>query len=690
MIFTVEEDLGGDEFMAVKPWLGAIKTPSNFAQKPKDFDKQPEIELKLEHVHGYRAKDARSNIFYNTDGNIVTHAAGVGLTHNVASNSQFHNQAHIDDIMSIAEHPGKSLYATGEIGPKPHIIIWDSTNHNQTQLTIRKGVLSGVDTLGFSPDGKYLAASCMDPWHTIVIFDSNSGEIVGSNKGTQSVIIDLIWDTDSTFVTFGVHHYKYWSFKPGQTPTGKDSKPGNGFKDMITCGQIFGDQMLHGASNGELQVWSKGSFLKGFKEKARPHTSCLDAIAIVQDKYILTGGKDHTICVMDTAFAVLQKINTYTLFPKCFNGNVRALTYKAKGNKLCVGLFSSEIYECTLTVVAQGTMEVQNVLSGHYSNSTVWTNEVWGLERYQKNPDLYLTCSMDGTFREWSISKKTQTRAIRLDIDEKGSVLPLRTDAKGKNDLQDMGKLMCIGVDMEDKFAAVGCKDGTIRFVDLTSPELRQTKMIKLAKEWISDIKWSPNNDKLAIGSHDNAIYILTWPDVQIPRRSKMQKHSSFITHLDWSISGDFLHSTCGAYELLFWDANSYRQMPSGATALRDEPWHTWSVTLGWPVQEIFRDNWDGSDVNMVWRSQNKFGTQDSNKYPLLATADDEGKVRVYRWPVLRKNAGVVTGDGHSSHVTNVRFLGDDDWCVSTGGEDQCVFQWRVIGGGEKVRYMSG
>jgi WD40 repeat protein len=447
--------------------------------------------------------------------------------------------------------------------------------------------------------------------------------------------------------------------------------------------------MLHGASNGELQVWSKGSFLKGFKDKARPHTSCLDAIAVVQDKYILTGGKDHTICVMDTSFKVLQKINTYTLFPKCFNGNVRALTYKAKGNKLCVGLFSSEIYECTLTVIAQGKMEVQNVLSGHYSNSTVWTNEVWGLERYQRNTDLYLTCSMDGTFREWSISKKTQTRAIRLDIDEKGSVLPLRTDPKGKNDLQDMGKLMCIGIDMEDKFAAVGCKDGTVRFVDLTGPELRQTKVIKLSKQWISDIKWSPQNDKLAIGSHDNAIYILTWPELTIPRRSKMQKHSSFITHLDWSSDGSFLHSTCGAYELLFWDANSYKQMTSGATALRDEPWHTWSTTLGWPVQEIFRDNWDGSDVNMVFRSDNKFGSSPSNKYPLLATGDDEGKVRVYRWPVLRKNAGVVCGDGHSSHVTNVRFMDNDNWAISTGGEDQCVFQWRVIGSGDKVKYLS-
>lgn len=36
-----------------------------------------------------------------------------------------------------------------------------------------------------------------------------------------------------------------------------------------------------------------------------------------------------------------------------------------------------------------------------------------------------------------------------------------------------------------------------------------------------------------------------------------MKKHSSFITHLDWSLDSSFLHTTCGAYELLFWDVFS-------------------------------------------------------------------------------------------------------------------------------------
>jgi len=290
------------------------------------------------------------------------------------------------------------------------------------------------------------------------------------------------------------------------------------------------------------------------------------------------------------------------------------MAYNESSNKVAVGLFCSEVYECTIKNLESGQFDVKSVLSGHYSHSTVWTNEVWGLERFNKNKDLYMTCSMDGTLREWSISKKTQTRAIRLDIDQNGAVLPLSTDRRSKNDLQDQGKLMCVGIDMEDRLAAVGCKDGTVRFVDLTQKNMKQVKMIKLAQEWISDIKFSPNNDKVAIGSHDNAIYILELPSLNMPRRSKMKKHSSFITHLDWSVDGNFLHSTCGAYEILFWDANSYKQMTSGATALRDEKWNSWTTILGWPVQEIFRDNWDGSDVNMVHRSDNIIET--ATKYP--------------------------------------------------------------------------
>ena len=69
-------------------------------------------------------------------------------------------------------------------------------------------------------------------------------------------------------------------------------------------------------------------------------------------------------------------------------------------------------------------------------------------------------------------------------------------------------------------------------------------------------MSYSPDGSKLAVGSHDNAVYVY---DVAngYTLLQKMHKHSSFITALDWSENGAALHSTCGAYELLFWDVES-------------------------------------------------------------------------------------------------------------------------------------
>lgn len=84
---------------------------------------------------------------------------------------------------------------------------------------------------------------------------------------------------------------------------------------------------------------------------------------------------------------------------------------------------------------------------------------------------------------------------------------------------------------------------------------------------------YSPDNSKLAVGSHDNAIYIY---DVAQGYKllHKLTGHSSFITALDWSVDGSALHSVCGAYELLFWDVNTGKQETAGATKFADEHWN--------------------------------------------------------------------------------------------------------------------
>jgi len=79
-------------------------------------------------------------------------------------------------------------------------------------------------------------------------------------------------------------------------------------------------------------------------------------------------------------------------------------------------------------------------------------------------------------------------------------------------------------------------------------------KKFRHSKEEISDIKFSPDDSLCAIGSHDNKIYLYKTKNWKRKFKRPMNKHSSYITHLDFSNCGKFLHSNCGAYELLFWN----------------------------------------------------------------------------------------------------------------------------------------
>ncbi|CAM9595312.1 unnamed protein product [Chrysoparadoxa australica] len=103
---------------------------------------------------------------------------------------------------------------------------------------------------------------------------------------------------------------------------------------------------------------------------------------------------------------------------------------------------------------------------------------------------------------------------------------------------------------------------------------------------------------------------------------------------------------------------------------MRDKEWESWTCTLGWPVQGIYPPGSDGTDVNAAHRSPDR---------KLIATADDLGKLKVFHAPCLSTRAKWVEGAGHSSHVTNVRFTHDQERIITTGGNDKCVFVWRVL-----------
>ena len=179
----------------------------------------------------------------------------------------------------------------------------------------------------------------------------------------------------------------------------------------------------------------------------------------------------------------------------------------------------------------------------------------------------------------------------------------------------------------------------------------------------------------LAVGSRDNNIYIYN-----VSQNYKLsgicRGHSSFISHIDWNQDNTMIQTNDGAYELLYWNAETCKQHTSSYT-MRDAAWATWTCTMGWPVQGVWRDNSDGTDVNSCHRS---------SAGDVVVTADDFGMVRLFPFPALRgdgRGKGQLPQHkayrGHMSHVMNVRFLSHDTHVISAGGNDCCVFQWRHI-----------
>lgn len=126
---------------------------------------------------------------------------------------------HTDDIISLAvnENPRyKNIVATGQIGKKPVIHIWDAiTKETQSILSGLYTNSQGVCSLDFSSSGKLLVSVGLDQNYTIGVWRWKEGSLVASASGdvAPNRIFRAMFrpDSDTVFVSVGFKHVKFWS-----------------------------------------------------------------------------------------------------------------------------------------------------------------------------------------------------------------------------------------------------------------------------------------------------------------------------------------------------------------------------------------------------------------------------------------------------------------------------------------------
>ena len=222
--FEVEEAVG-EQFMAVRPWIGQIAEPDN--HNPENND-QPAVSYDLEYVYGYRCADSKQNVHWNCNSQPVYMTAALGVVLDPASNTQkffgggeVENTAknvandmnhHTDDVMCVRVCPARQTAVSGQVGSKPTVFTWDAVTGEKKQRTkIAKGA-RGIVACDINAAGQ-IACVDLHNEHQVYLIDQ-SGQLVFKQKGDTNKIHDVCWNHDGTrFATAGVKHIYFWDAK---------------------------------------------------------------------------------------------------------------------------------------------------------------------------------------------------------------------------------------------------------------------------------------------------------------------------------------------------------------------------------------------------------------------------------------------------------------------------------------------
>ncbi|XP_062454808.1 echinoderm microtubule-associated protein-like 3 isoform X3 [Rhea pennata] len=442
----------------------------------------PAQRLQLDWVYGYRGRDSRSNLYVLASGELVYFIACAVVLFHVAARRQRHYLRHTDCVRCLSVHPDRVRVATGQAAGvdkdgkplQPMVHIWDSA----TLLTLQQIGLGsferGVGALAFSTadQGAFLCVVDDSNEHMMSVWDCARGTKLIEVKSTNESVLTVEFNPQDSgsIVTGGKSHVYFWTWSGAaltkkQGVFGKYKKP-----KFIQCFIFDGaGDVLTGDSEGNILTWSRAGG-PGAKEtyrigqQTRAHEGSVFALRLRADGSVLSGGgKDRRLRLWSPALALLCEAE----LPERF-GAVRTIA-EGDGDELLVGTTRNALLRGSL---ATGFAPI---VQGH-------TDELWGLATHPSQ-SLFLTCGHDRQLCVWD--SREHVLAWSLPLEDAG---------------------LCADFHPGGHVVAVGLQTG--RWLVLDAETQRVLAAGSDGNEQLSVVRYSPDGEFLALGSHDNFIYI--------------------------------------------------------------------------------------------------------------------------------------------------------------------------------------
>lgn len=595
--------------------------------------------LELEWVHGYRGHDSRNNLRYSAEGRVVYPAAGLGVSLHVPSFTQKFCSEHSDEVLCLAAHPSLKYMATGQMGRKPSIVVWDAETGETTQVMVgfhRRA----VSQLAFSPDGRLLASIGADDQHSLAVYEWRRGLLKAWGVTSGRKVLGLAWDPSSSVVLeCGLKHVAFYELQGRNLGFHKGIIGRKGVSQAFLAAAYVGKQPVVATADGHVYVFENYTLEKTVKA----HESAVYALHPF-DSGVFTGGKDGLIKKWSVDWECVATFDTLLNVNSCLRPRVRSLCLSPDKKRLLVGTAGNEVFELSAFNGSDG--HNGPLVGGSFRGQT------WGLALHPQRPEV-ATIGDDGAVRVFSLDSR---RALLRTVLESGG----RAIAYSPN-----GKHLVVGLGRGKKNDR---HDGG--FVVLDADKLSVLHEARDAAEWIRVARFTPDGQTLALGSEDTRVYLYNVKDMY-SKRHVITSHRAPVTHVDFSADSLYLQSADRAGALVYTDLVTGINIPSPLT-VKDVAWKSWTLPYGWPVQGLWPTKLpsDGSSPLCVARSEDK---------KLLAVGDSFGRLRLYNYPLAEENAGFRRSRGHGPEVRGLVWSRDDGLLLSVGGKDMCVMQWRHV-----------
>jgi WD40 repeat protein len=628
---------------AMNVWLEGTVEPNN---PPIQNTAPPDVTMRLEHVHGFKAQQMRNNIRYNDRDEIVYCTASLGVVMDRTSKSQRFYQGHSQSISAFACSRNGKYAATGDIGQSPRVLIWD-TRTSATLRILSDTQMKSVISIAFSNSCDLVAVVSLDNDHTISVYDwRNNLLLCRGATGAKRIVQVCFSDDDRQILSCGIKEIKVWNLSTWALCSVTQTIADGGRYQPFLCCTYFSNCPTVGTVDGHFYVFQQNSLHHAIKA----HTGGVHAIHVsLPGDQLVSGGKDGLIKIWNSSLDCIKELAVDSILPTSqpsISPRVRSVCFSKDSQFLLVGTRGAEIFEVRIN--NSSLVGTKPLMQSH------GCRELYGLAAHPTK-DEFITSGDDATIRLWDTNACTQIRCIRMDS-------PSRTIAYSPD-----GRMVAVGFGAGGRRNRMKSSQKDGAFVVLGATDLKMVHEGKDSNEAIKFVKFSNDSKILAVGSEDSKIYLYNVRD-HFSRRCTINCHRAPVVSADFSNDNSFLMSIDITKRICYSETTSGAHIPS-PSALRDQKWATWSSPVGWPVKGLWSLQPPGAEPCSVQRSWGGM---------LLASGNTDGRIFVVHNP-CQDIAGFVGDNGHAGPVSQVAWIAGDTSIISIGAKDHSICQWRLV-----------